>query len=272
MVWICPICELDLDRNTQGWSCVNQHSFDEAKEGYVNLLPAHQKRSKNPGDNLKMVQGRRTIHDSQLYQPLAEVLSSIVKQYADSSALLDIGCGEGYYGGFIARTVPTVTLYGIDIAKSAVKLAAKTYCDQHFAVAGARRLPVATSTIDLAMCIFSPSTDSEVARVLRSGGHYLEVGPAPSHLWELKTALYDQPHEHKALRRAVSGSTLTQEGEVNYERQLNNAQLRALIDATPFAFRGHREKRAQLREQASVTLTMSFSWRLFTQMKQPTTV
>ena len=55
MVWICPICELGLEKTPQGWSCDNQHSFDQAKEGYVNLLPAHQKRSKNPGDNLEMV-------------------------------------------------------------------------------------------------------------------------------------------------------------------------------------------------------------------------
>ena len=264
MVWICPICQLGLEKNQHSWSCDNQHSFDQAKEGYVNLLPAHQKRSKNPGDNLEMVLGRRAIHEAQLYQPLAEALANVVAGCKDISTLLDIGSGEGYYGGFIAQSASGIAIYGIDIAKSAVKLAAKTYPDQNFAVAGARHLPVATSSVDLAMCIFSPSTDNEVARVLKQGGHYLEVGPAPRHLWQLKTALYDQPREHSELRRSIEGSALTQDGEVCYDKRLNNAQLRALVAATPLAFRGHREKKAKLREQAALTVTMAFSWRLFT--------
>ena len=188
MVWICPICELGLEKNPKGWSCDNQHSFDQAKEGYVNLLPAHQKRSKNPGDNLEMVLGRRTIHEAHLYQPLAEALTNVVVECKHTCTMLDIGSGEGYYGGLIAKSVPEITMYGIDISKSAVKLAAKKYRNQNFAVAGARHLPVATSSIDLALCIFSPSTDHEVARVLRNGGHYLEVGPARRHLWQLKSS------------------------------------------------------------------------------------
>ena len=264
MVWICPICELNLEKTQHSWSCDNQHSFDQAKEGYVNLLPAHQKRSKHPGDNPEMVVARRTIHEAGLYQPLAENLVTVVADCSQTKTLLDIGCGEGYYDGFIAKAVSGISIYGIDIAKSAVKLAAKKYPKQHFAVAGARRIPVATAAMDLAMCIFSPSTDSEVTRVLNKDGHYLEVGPAPRHLWELKTALYDQPQEHNILRRTMAGSTLTREGEVFYEKQLNNIQLQALIAATPFAFRGHREKRAELREQPAFSVTMAFSWRLFT--------
>ena len=267
MVWICPICELGLEKNLKGWSCDNQHSFDQAKEGYVNLLPAHQKRSKNPGDNLEMVLGRRTIHEAHLYQPLAEALTNVVVECKHTCTMLDIGSGEGYYGGLIAKSVPEITMYGVDISKSAVKLAAKKYRNQNFAVAGARHLPVATSSIDLALCIFSPSTDNEVARVLRNGGHYLEVGPARRHLWQLKAALYDQPREHGELRRSIEGCTLAQDGEVYYDKQLNNAQLQALVAATPFAFGGHREKKAELLEQTTFSVTMAFSWRLFTLSK-----
>ncbi len=53
-----------------------------------------------------------------------------------------------------------------------------------------------SSTIDLAICIFSPVSDAEIARAVRPSGFYLEVGPAARHLWELKTALYEQPREH----------------------------------------------------------------------------
>ncbi|MDG2443316.1 MAG: hypothetical protein P8M13_08720, partial [Luminiphilus sp.] len=98
----------------------------------------------------------------------------------------------------------------------------------------------------------------------KHGGHYLEVGPAPRHLWQLKTALYDQPREHNELRRSIEGTALAQDGELCYDKQLNNAQLQALVAATPLAFRGHREKKAELLEQTTFTVTMAFSWRLFT--------
>ena len=69
-----------------------------------------------------------------------------------------------------------------------------------------------TSSIDLAMCIFSPVNDIEVARAVRANGYYLEVGPAAQHLWELKTALYEQPRENPLLRRIIPGGALLQEG------------------------------------------------------------
>ena len=103
--------------------------------------------------------------------------------------------------------------------------------------------------------------------MLRNGGHYLEVGPARRHLWQLKAALYDQPREHGELRRSIEGCTLAQDGEVYYDKQLNNAQLQALVAATPFAFGGHREKKAELLEQTTFSVTMAFSWRLFTLSK-----
>jgi len=100
--------------------------------------------------------------------------------------------------------------------------------------------------------------------VLKNGGHYLEVGPAGGHLWQLKAALYDQPREHDELRRSIEGWSLTQDGEVCYEKQLNNPQLQALVAATPLAFGGHREKKAELLKQTTFNVTMAFSWRLFT--------
>ena len=120
-----------------------------------------------------------------------------------------------------------------------------------------------SSTIDLAICIFSPVSDAEIARAVRPSGFYLEVGPAARHLWELKTALYEQPREHASLRRTIPDGELLREGECHYEKQLNNAELLALVAATPFAFRGYREKREALQERSDLTISLGFSWRLF---------
>ena len=263
MVWKCPSCGQALEASDDGLLCAANHSFDRAKEGYVNLLPVQKKRSKRPGDSLEMVLGRRVVHDARLYQPLAEALGDVVSARPGIRTLLDIGCGEGFYGGVLSSRLPHLTCYGIDVAKPAVKLAAKTYPHQHYAVASSRDLPVITSSIDMALCVFSPSNDAEIARVLRPGGFYLEVGPGPEHLWQLKSALYEQPRQHKPSRRQMMDATLADAGEVRFDSRLDNGLLQALLAATPFAFRGRRESRAALTAQSDFLVTFAFSWRLF---------
>ena len=57
--------------------------------------------------------------------------------------------------------------------------------------------------------------------------------------------------------------TLLREGDCLYEKRLTQAELQAVLAATPFAFRGHREKREALRERSDFAVTLGFSWRLF---------
>ena len=261
--WICPNCEEPLALDSRVWSCANNHAFDCAKEGYVNLLPAHRKRSKEPGDNPEMVLARRRIHDAGLYTPLANELTRVISTLPAIRTLLDIGCGEGFYTGLFAQQLPDVSMSGVDIAKSAVRLAARKYASHHYAVASSTNLPVATLSQDLVTQIFAPCSDDEVMRVLRAGGYYLQVGPAPQHLWQLREALYDEPAAHEPLRRACPGLSLVDEGGLSYQQLLANDQLRDLIMATPFSYRGHREKRALLLECNDVTTTFAFDWRLF---------
>ena len=263
MVWRCPSCGQALEENDVGLLCPANHSFDRSKEGYVNLLPVQKKRSKRPGDSLEMVLGRRAVHEALLYQPLAEALGDAVSARPQIRTLLDIGCGEGFYGGALSSRLPYLAVYGVDVAKPAVKLAAKSYPHHHHAVASSRDLPVMASMIDMALCVFSPCTDAEISRVLRPGGFYLEVGPGPGHLWQLKKELYEHPREHKPARCEMIDGTLVDEGELRYDRTLDNDLLRALLAATPFAFRGRRESRAALQGQSDFLLTIAFSWRLF---------
>ena len=263
MVWRCPSCGQALEESDDRLLCPVNHSFDRSKEGYVNLLPVQKKRSKRPGDSLEMVLGRRAVHEALLYQPLAEALGDVAAAKPQIKTLLDVGCGEGFYAGVLSSRLPHLALYGVDVAKPAVNLAAKAYPQHHYAVASSRDLPVMPSTMDMALCIFSPSNDVEISRVLRQGGFYLEVGPGPEHLWQLKSALYEQPRHHAPARRQMVGGCLAGEGELHYERTLDNELLQALLAATPFAFRGRRESRAALTTQSDFVITIAFSWRLF---------
>lgn len=262
MIWACPNCKTPLNQISNVLQCDRGHHFDRAREGYVNLLPAHHKHSKMPGDSIEMLLGRRRLLASGLYEPLAQALAEQLKQTGVAS-LLDIGCGEGYYHRQITAVIPELAVYGVDIAKPAVRMAAKSLPKHQYAVASNSRLPVLDSAVDAVLKVFAPSTDAETLRVLKPSGIYLEVGPVGRHLWELRTALYDTPVEHKPLRDAIPGMTLAAQGSCAYERELSNDLLRDLVLATPFAYRGHREKRQLLLERTSMTILLAFGWRLY---------
>ena len=57
-LFICPKCKEKLEERGGSLYCLNNHCFDIAKEGYVNLMLANDKHSLNPGDNDDMVVSR----------------------------------------------------------------------------------------------------------------------------------------------------------------------------------------------------------------------
>ena len=55
---ICPVCKEKLARENKTYKCINNHCFDMAKQGYLNLLLSNQKHSKTPGDDKEMASMR----------------------------------------------------------------------------------------------------------------------------------------------------------------------------------------------------------------------
>lgn len=99
MSFSCPLCHQPLSREKNSYICPQRHQFDMAKEGYVNLLPVQHKRSRDPGDSAEMMQARRAFLDAGHYQPLRDAIVAQLRERLDekATAVLDIGCGEGYY-------------------------------------------------------------------------------------------------------------------------------------------------------------------------------
>jgi len=264
MIFYCPHCFEPLQIAKSAWGCANQHSFDIAKEGYVNLLVPTKGQSKVSGDSAEMIQARRAIHEAGLYEPLAATLCDAVHERMQKPTnVLDIGCGEGYYSRYFQGRMPSNQYCGIDISKAAVRTAAKQSTSIQYAVASAFRIPVESASVGLATRVFAPSDDAELHRILSSHGYYLEVGPGPRHLWELREVLYDAPTPHAPHRVALDGFDLVQQGQCHYPSDLNKDQLQQLIAATPFAHKGHREKRALLLQRDRLMVNMAFEWRLF---------
>ena len=146
----CPLCSAPLTRGERAYTCPAGHSFDRSAAGYVHLLPANRKHSQNPGDDKAMVAARSAFLDKGYYAPLREALCALaLRDTADlpAPALLDSGCGEGYYtqGLFqaLAQAGRTPELAGVDISKFALRRAARRVKEGEFAVASVYHLPVA---------------------------------------------------------------------------------------------------------------------------------
>src|SRR3546814_19290453 len=84
---ICPLCRLPLQCDAKTWHCENRHSFDVAREGYVNLLPVQHKNSRDPGDDPKMVQARRAFLQAGHYQPLRDAVLQLLAPLNEPSLL-----------------------------------------------------------------------------------------------------------------------------------------------------------------------------------------
>ncbi|MBT0726290.1 23S rRNA (guanine(745)-N(1))-methyltransferase [Rosenbergiella australiborealis] len=239
-MYICPLCQSPLIADRQGYECHQRHRFDRAKEGYVNLLPVQHKGSKDPGDSPQMLQARRQFLDEGHYQPLRDKVSQLLEQYlpTDSlSTIVDLGCGEGYYTSALVHQQRQV--YGVDVAKYAVKAAAKRYPDIHFSVASGYRLPFASGSLSAIVRIYAPSKAEELARTLCSGGILLTVTPAARHLCQFKALIYDDVQLHDEKDEALNDFECLLDTTLHYPLTLSASSATQLLQMTPFAWRAN---------------------------------
>lgn len=234
MSYRCPICHAPLCCRESGYICPQHHHFDRAKEGYVNLLPVQFKRSREPGDNAGMMLARRLFLDSGHYQPLRDAICTFLTTIAPAT-LLDIGCGEGYYTHAFASVVDSC--WGLDVAKVAIRAAAKRYPQVSFCVASSQRLPFTDDSLDAVVRIYAPCNPQELVRVIKPGGWLITATPGPRHLLELKALIYDQVRLHEKNSNEISGFVLHHQQQLSYPMQLSGVEAQALLQMTPFAWR-----------------------------------
>lgn len=266
---ICPLCQSHLTIQAKSWICINQHCFDIAKQGYVNLLPVQFKNSKNPGDTVDAVQARRAFLEQGFYQPLKQFLMQWICELQPKS-ILDIGCGEGYYTS--GMTTVDRQVIGLDIAKNAIQIAAKRYPDIQWLVASAASLPVLAHSLEMVSSFFSPLPVEEMARVLKSQGHLIVATPAEGHLHELRAALFEQVNPHqpqKFIELLSSHFVLKQQYTLTYSIQLDQAALKHLIAMTPYAWKAKAARRQQLEANELFHTQASFQVYLFEKIKTP---
>ncbi len=266
VAWLCPVCAAPLGRNGRSLACVDKHSFDLAKEGYANLLLAHRKRSKNPGDGRAMLTARRDFLGAGFYAPLAEAIVDVLSPHISSaSTALDCGCGDGYYAEFLHRALEP-TIRGVDIARDGVRFAARRFKGVNraeFAVASSFNLPLTESCLDAVLQVFAPVSDSELLRVLKPAGVYCAVSPGRHHLGALKALLYDAVRDHKEPAHP-QGFSLMDERRLTFEMLLEGAvDIGNLLAMTPLNWKGSREGKTEVRAMRELAVEADFVVRLY---------
>ena len=234
---LCPICGAPLEKRERALVCPSHHSFDIARQGYVNLLPVQQKHSQDPGDTREQVLSRRAFLDTGTYAPILEALIEAAREYGASGELLDVGCGEGYYCAGLSQALG-LPLTGVDISKEAVRAAAARYKGPSWLCATAAHLPVGDERVGLLTSLFALTLPEEFLRVLRPGGLYIQVVAAEDHLLGLKRIIYDRlTHKEKHTTQELPGLTRLHSQHIAFDFTLTKEQIPWLFAMTPHLFR-----------------------------------
>ena len=241
-VYACPICATPLARQQRVWRCINNHSFDEHKTGYLNLLTVQRKRSKAPGDSKAMVLSRRAFLQAGFYRPLANKIAELCQQQMPENArLLDAGCGEGYYTAHIKAENPGYKCYGIDISKPAIQQAASTFSDSYWCVGSSSHPPYLPGIFDAIISVFSRVDSEPFAQILKPGGCVLMVTPDANHLQALRQLIYQTvvPYDTAKHRHYLdSRFDLVDEQSLAFDIHLPTpAAIDSLLGMTPHSHR-----------------------------------
>ncbi|MBT5875355.1 MAG: methyltransferase domain-containing protein [Candidatus Latescibacteria bacterium] len=278
----CPVCHEAMSWSRVAVACPNRHSFDIAREGYVNLYRTSRKSENQPGDSREMLVSRRSFLDTDQYAPLSDCLNQIVSRLASDAAsdsresqrpwsILDVGCGEGYYLNRMQTHLtdrhPNVLTerLGIDISKEAVRMAARRYKDVSWCVANAADyIPCGNGSVDLALSVFAPRFSDLLHRVIAPEGRLVTVIPGPHHLAELTAlAMADSrdtgAKEQETIAQFRPNFDLMDQQTVRFEMLLNMDTLWDLYRMIPVYWRSTKEAQERIRGLDGLLATAHFS-------------
>ena len=244
---ICPICRKKLIKVDRSLRCSNNHCFDIAKQGYVNLS----RKQKNSGDNKEMVHARTMFLEKNYYDFMRQEIVRLVKE-KNPDVLLDIGCGQGYY----TKMMQAKEKFGMDLSKEAVAYAAKHDKKSRYIVGSIYEIPFEDECVDVVTSIFTPIPEKEVLRVLQKNGIFIVVGPGPKHCWELKQQLYSNVYENPKAETQMDGFVLLDQFEISQTKCVTNVW--SLFEMTPYRFKSPKEGMERIEHLDQLDVTFDF--------------
>jgi 23S rRNA (guanine745-N1)-methyltransferase len=276
----CPVCRNPLLNSADGYQCSNNHTFDAAREGYVNLLLVQKKNSKEPGDNKEMIRSRRRFLDLGLYDRVSDAVNEAIAgslpgfESEQAFNILDAGCGEGFYlkrlKAFVAQrpgSPVSTEYYGVDISKFAVRQATQRDRTMNWFVASIVDLPFSVSSLDMVLNIFSPADLPEFSRVLKVTGALVIASPGPKHLNGLREIIYSNAREHAPStisEEAKALFSLSLETRITYPVELKGREtILDLLAMTPYFWNIDLRTKARVEALERLALDVDVEVRVF---------
>ncbi|WP_442933296.1 putative RNA methyltransferase [Micromonospora psammae] len=193
----CPVCAepLAAATDTRALRCPRRHSFDVARQGYVNLLTG---RAPHVGDTAEMVAARADFLTAGHYDVISAALArAAATAVATAGAgvgayplVVEAGAGTGRHLAAVLAALPDAVGLALDVSKPALRRAARAHPRATAALADTwQRLPLADASTAVLLDVFAPRNGAEFRRVLHPAGVLLVVTPTGGHLAELVDAL-----------------------------------------------------------------------------------
>jgi 23S rRNA (guanine745-N1)-methyltransferase len=250
--------------------CRSGHSFDVARQGYVNLLPARP--ATGTGDTSAMVAARTSFLSGGHYARFATAVAAAASAGSDATAgsqvtssepIAEIGSGTGYYLAHALRRRDGVGV-AIDVSTAAARRAARAHERIGAVVADAwTHLPLADACLGAAVVAFAPRSGGELARVVRPGGRLVVLVPGADHLAELRSLLgllAVDPRKAERLAAALGDAFRPESDDrLRWTTELDHDAVRNLVLMGPNAL--HQDQRrltesiAALPERTPVTVS-----------------
>jgi 23S rRNA (guanine745-N1)-methyltransferase len=247
-IFACPICHSSMMvMGFKSLICSNHHTFDFAKQGYMNLT-THSINSKYSKGLFEA--RRKLITEGAFYKPLSYAIAKMINEHAGKKkeliSILDTGCGEGSHLTSICDIVKSdflkgVVGVGIDISKEGILVASKNYSNKIWAVADLANLPFKNKQFDVILNILSPSNYAEFNRLLKSDGLVIKIVPKSGYLKELREHLFHQPEKQnysnlETVERFKESFQFVESSRLRYTMNLNKSSLQWLVQMTPLTW------------------------------------
>nr|WP_042183393.1 methyltransferase domain-containing protein [Kibdelosporangium sp. MJ126-NF4]CEL15487.1 Ribosomal RNA large subunit methyltransferase A [Kibdelosporangium sp. MJ126-NF4]CTQ92111.1 Ribosomal RNA large subunit methyltransferase A (EC 2.1.1.51) [Kibdelosporangium sp. MJ126-NF4] len=252
----CPHCQTPFIQHARALRCSTGHSFDLAKQGYVNLLGS------GNGDTTQMVAARDEFLAAGHYAPLARLVAHEAAHDLRRDALVvDAGTGTGYYLAATLARARAASGLGMDTSTAALRRAARAHPGIG-AVAWDlwKPWPLQPRSADVIMNIFAPRNLAECHRVLRPDGTLVVVTPDSTHLAELRTYVDMLDVDADKLTRLDSSLqsqfSLAGRHDCEIELTLEPEDVHRVVHMGPNAY--HVPEGALASIQREVTVTAAF--------------
>lgn len=258
----CPICNNSLKVvHSQSLICNNKHTFDIARQGYVNVVSNP---SKSTYSKQLFISRQKIIMNSPLYTSLHTKISEIIHAHIDSSKsklnIVDIGCGEGsHLHKILENNEHEVNAVGLDISKEAIIMAARNYKGNMWLVSDLANSPLTDHSFHVILNIFSPANYVEFKRMLHGNGIVIKVLPRNGYLRELRESIHKSPNNYNnnhTISLFQKHFTLLNNFQLHYTVELQQDYLWHLAKMTPLSWNATSSSIKAFTNQKSANITI----------------